>query len=179
MGVRMKAAFLGLAALAGAALAAPGPATIIRESFHFQAAAGGPTPSHAGSFAFAYDDLTGEAALTMIDFAIGLTPFSLFNAAVAPHAFDPTRPQFILGGVTPYRPENTIEHGTDDFWLIFRPDTGTASHFAYSQVGTGFHHSQNVQLAAAEVPEPLPLFLLVPALLLSAIRRRRRPHRPA
>jgi hypothetical protein len=174
----MKTAFLGLAALASAALAVPAPATIIQKSFPFHAAVGGPTPSHTGSFAFAYDDITGEAALTMIDFAIGMTPFNLFNASVTAHGFHWSRPQFILGGVSPGRPENVIEHGTDDFWLIFQPDTGTASHFAYSQVGTGYHAGDGISLTAAEVPEPSAVFLLAPALLLAALRRRRRSPAP-
>jgi hypothetical protein len=164
----------GLVALA-VAMATPAPATIIQQSFQFEAATGGPTAFHSGTFAFAYDSATGEAALTLIDFAIGQTPFSLFNASVAPHGFDPSRPQFILGGMYPGRPENVIEHGTDDFWLVFRPDVATASQFAYSQAGADLHSTWQIGLRVptAQVPAPgaWALFLLGAGLL--AGRRRR------
>ena len=176
-GFGMRVGRLFLAALALAATAGPAPATMINETFDFQAAAGGPTPSHAGSFAFSYDSITGASVLTMIDFTIGMTPFSTFNASVAPHAFHSTRPQFILGGIAPLNAEALIEHNTDDFWLIFRPDVGIASHFAYSQAGAGYYFSETPKLAtAAAVPEPAAwlLFLLASGAF-ALIRRPRQP----
>lgn len=173
----MRHILLALVAIVAAvATAAPARATIIHKAYDFSAAGlAGPTAGHAGSFAFSYDSHSGASVLTMIDFAVGLTPFNLFNASVAPHAFDPTRPQFILGGVRPGNAENSIEHGTDDFWLIFRADPDVASHFAYSQAGTGFHYGTNIELtAAAAVPEPAAWPLLALAAALPWARRRSR-----
>ena len=160
----MKLGHLCLAAIALAGPALPASATLIHRSYVFAAAAGAAVP-HAGTFSFSYDSMSGDSVLTMIDFAIGKTPFTLFNASVAPHAFHWTRPQFILGGVGPRNAETTIEHNTDDFWLIFRADTGTASHFAFSQGSAGFHVAESVTMAApAVVPEPNPWALFALAL---------------
>jgi hypothetical protein len=170
----MKVGHIFCCSIALAAQAVPAPATIIHKAYGFQAAnLGGPTAAHAGSFAFSYDDMTGETVLTMIDFAVGRTPFGAFNASVAPHAFHWTRPQFILGGVRQNYAENAIVHGTDDFWLIFRADPDSASQFAYSQAGTGFHYTTDVSLSAppVEIPEPpaWPLLALATLLLFGGL----------
>jgi len=161
-----------IAAAAAAALLAIAGSTSAATlySFDFTANTPGPTPFHSGSFSFSFEDPLLPTLLS-IDFAIGGTTFTTANADII-FFFG----NYLLGG-TQSSPGGIIM-GSDDFWLIFNPETSLASQFRYSQVGSEGGSglvSMSPATSTGAIPEPATWAMLIAGFggVGSLMRRRR------